>query len=63
MQLMKRNPLLLTLWLYAGWTAGAALAYILGTTDLLGPVIGVLAASGHLWLRARRTSEAGARLD
>ena len=49
-------------WFYAGWYAGAMLAFLGGISPLLGPVIGVAAAGLYLgdtrglWRLRRRTS-------
>jgi hypothetical protein len=33
------------LWFYAGWYAGATIAYFLGLSEALGPIIGTAAAA------------------
>jgi hypothetical protein len=32
------------LWFYAGWYAGATIAYFLGISEVLGPILGTAAA-------------------
>ncbi len=33
------------LWFFAGWYAGAFIAYMLGVSDILGPILGITAAA------------------
>ncbi len=51
------------LWLFAGWYLGNILAFHLGLSDLLGPILGIAAAAliagdpfGLLWHRAAAKS-------
>jgi len=55
------------LWFYAGWYAGAAIAFTLALPDLLGPVLGVAAAvlvagdpRGIFWSRNSSTPRVSA---
>ena len=41
---MKKRILATFLWFYAGWYAGAVIAYALGISPLLGPILGAAAA-------------------
>jgi hypothetical protein len=42
---MLKRSLAVLLWFYAGWYAGALIAYHLGISDILGPVLGTAAAA------------------
>jgi hypothetical protein len=42
---MKKRIFAALLWFYAGWYAGAVLAYVLGVSPMLGPIIGTAAAA------------------
>ena len=41
---MKKRILATFLWFFAGWYAGAVIAFALGVIPILGPIIGVAAA-------------------
>jgi hypothetical protein len=41
---MLKRSLAALLWFYAGWYAGAIVAFHLGLSDLLGPILGIAAA-------------------
>jgi hypothetical protein len=41
---MLKRAIAVFLWLYAGWYAGALIAFFLRLDDILGPIIGVAAA-------------------
>ena len=41
---MKKRALATGLWFFAGWYAGNAIAYALGVSELLGPIVGTAAA-------------------
>lgn len=42
---MKKRILATFLWFYAGWYAGAVIAYFVGVSPMLGPILGVAAAA------------------
>jgi hypothetical protein len=42
---MKKRVLAAFLWFYAFWYVGAVVAYVLGISPLLGPIIGAAAAA------------------
>ena len=41
---MKKRALATGLWFFAGWYAGNVIAYALGVSELLGPIVGTAAA-------------------
>ena len=41
---MKKRVLATFLWFFAGWYAGAVIAYALDVSAILGPILGVAAA-------------------
>jgi hypothetical protein len=41
---MKKRVAAGVLWLFAGWYLGAFVAWMLGVSDLLGPILGIAAA-------------------
>jgi hypothetical protein len=41
---MKKRILATFLWFFAGWYAGAVIAFALGVSPILGPILGVAAA-------------------
>ena len=41
---MKKRVLATFLWFFAGWYAGAVIAFALGVSPILGPILGVAAA-------------------
>jgi hypothetical protein len=41
---MKKRVAAGFLWLFAGWYLGAFVAWMLGVSDLLGPILGIAAA-------------------
>jgi len=56
-----------TLWFYAAWYLGSAIATLLGVPDLLGPILGLAAGlvvgidpRRLIWVRASKTSPTGA---
>ena len=62
---MKKRILATFLWFFAGWYAGAVIAYALDVSAILGPILGVAAAGliagdprGIIW--SRRSSAATA---
>ncbi len=64
---MKKRVTATVLWFFAAWYAGAMLAYILGVSVALGPILGTAAAAliagdprGIIWTRREvtRTSTA-----
>jgi hypothetical protein len=50
---MLKRSLAVLLWFYAGWYAGALIAYHLGISEILGPILGT-AAGGLIALDPRR---------
>jgi hypothetical protein len=50
---MLKRSLAVLLWFYTGWYAGALVAYHLGISEILGPIIGV-AAGGLIAVDPRR---------
>jgi len=50
---MKHSLVIPMLWAYAGWTAGAAFAWVSGASELLGPLCGLVALCACVALRAR----------
>jgi hypothetical protein len=55
---MKKRILSAVLWFYTGWYAGSMLAFYLGVSPALGPILGVAAAGiiagdprGIIWRR------------
>ncbi len=61
---MKKRVLAAVLWFYTGWYAGAVIAYFVGVSSILGPILGLAAAGlfagdplGVIW-GARRTEPA-----
>jgi hypothetical protein len=42
---MKKRVLAAVLWFYAGWYAGAMIAYAFGLSPALGPIVGTAAAA------------------
>lgn len=42
---MKKRAAALVLWFYTGWYAGAIVAWALGVSPLLGPIVGAAAAA------------------
>jgi len=42
---MKKRALATFLWFLAGWYGGAVIAYALGLSPALGPILGVIAAT------------------
>jgi hypothetical protein len=42
---MKKRTFALALWFYTGWYAGAILAWALGVSPLVGPLVGTAAAA------------------
>jgi hypothetical protein len=66
---MKKRALVTGLWFFAGWYAGNVLAYALGVSELLGPIVGTAAAvliatdPRHLlWAPSEARSRSQARL-
>ena len=64
---MKKRILATFLWFFAGWYAGAVIAFALGVSPILGPILGVAAAGliagdprGVIWSRRASTSTAPA---
>ncbi len=64
---MKRRLFTTVLWFYASWYAGAVIAHFAGVNPILGPILGMAAASliaidprGIVW-SARRSSGAPAQ--
>ena len=60
---MKKRTFAAFLWFYAGWYAGAVIANQLGLAAMLGPVIGLAAASLFvgdprriIWKSTKRTT-------
>ena len=45
MPAMSKRIAAAVLWFFAGWYAGAFLAYMIGVSDILGPVLGITAAA------------------
>ena len=41
---MLKRTLILGLWFYTGWTFGALLSWAIGIPEIVGPVIGAVAA-------------------
>lgn len=41
---MKKRIVSVALWFYAGWYLGAMVAFALGTSIVLGPIIGICCA-------------------
>ena len=41
---MLKRVLIVALWFYAGWTLGGLLSYATGMPDVLGPILGAVAA-------------------
>jgi len=59
---MKKRALAALLWFYAGWYAGAIVAFYVGLPDAIGPLVGAAAAvvitvdpRGMIW-NARRSA-------
>ena len=55
---MKKRALAAVLWFYAAWYVGAMIAYMLGLSEALGPILGTAAAAivagdprGYIWRR------------
>ncbi len=55
---MKKRALAAVLWFYAAWYVGAMIAYMLGLSEALGPILGTAAAAivagdprGFIWHR------------
>jgi hypothetical protein len=42
---MKKRAAAAILWFYAGWYAGASIAFIAGLSPVLGPILGAAAAT------------------
>jgi len=42
---MSKRLVSLVLWFYAGWALGALVAFTIGVSDLIGPILGVAAAA------------------
>ncbi|HYM83967.1 MAG TPA: hypothetical protein VEY67_07445 [Candidatus Dormibacteraeota bacterium] len=42
---MKKRVAAAVLWLFAGWYAGAFIAWMLGISSVFGPVLGIAAAA------------------
>jgi len=42
---MKKRVLAVFLWFYAWWYVGSVVAYVLGISPLLGPILGTAAAA------------------
>jgi hypothetical protein len=42
---MKKRILAAVLWFYAGWYAGAMIAFAFGLSPVLGPIVGTAAAA------------------
>jgi hypothetical protein len=42
---MKKRILAAFLWFYAGWYVGAVIAFAVGVSPMLGPIIGAAAAA------------------
>jgi hypothetical protein len=62
---MNKRLIAGVLWLFAGWYLGNIVAFQLGLSDLLGPVLGIAAAVlvagdpfGLIWDRAAESSSA-----
>ena len=54
----KKRALAVLLWFYSGWAVGAMVAYALGITPAIGPVLGLAGATfvgldplGAIWAR------------
>jgi hypothetical protein len=53
---MKKRALAAVLWFYSAWYVGAMIAYMLGLSEALGPILGTAAAAivagdprGFIW--------------
>ena len=64
---MKKRILATFLWFFAGWYAGAVIAFALGVSPILGPILGVAAAGliagdprGIIWTRRETAPAASA---
>jgi hypothetical protein len=60
---MKKRITAAILWFYAGWFVGAVLAFVLGLSPALGPILATAAAAiiagdprHMIWTTERRTS-------
>lgn len=60
---MKKRLLATVLWFFAGWYAGAVIAYFVGVSPMLGPILGAAAAAliavdprGVIWATQRPTA-------
>ena len=42
---MKKRAAAAILWFYAGWYAGASIAFVAGLSPVLGPILGIAAAA------------------
>jgi hypothetical protein len=42
---MKKRAAAAILWFYAGWYAGASIAFVAGLSPMLGPILGTAAAA------------------
>lgn len=49
---MSKRITSLLLWFFAGWSLGGLIAFVTGSTDLIGPVVGLVVA-GIVWLSPR----------
>jgi len=65
---MFKRSLAVLLWFYAGWYAGALVAYHLGISEILGPILGAAAAGlialdprRIIWVRQTESATAPAR--
>jgi hypothetical protein len=68
LQPMKKRALAAVLWFYSAWYVGAMIAYMLGLSEALGPILGTAAAAivagdprGFIWRQqaaARSTTPA-----
>jgi hypothetical protein len=62
---MLKRSLAVLLWFYTGWYAGALIAYHLGLSEVLGPILGTAAAALFagdprriIWVRPAETAPA-----
>jgi hypothetical protein len=59
----KKRVLATFLWFYSGWAMGALIAFFLGVSPALGPIVGIAGAAfigadpfGRIWVEPKATA-------